>query len=146
MRFDFENMWSGEGPQTVGGAITGEAVTVDADSGNDIDHGAAGPGPRVMDGRAYVQVVVAFNTLTSLQAFLESDDNTSPFGAATILAAGPIVALADLVPGAVLLDVGGVRLVERYTHIRYDVVGTPATLGQVVAGIVDGVQDGYGQR
>ncbi len=146
MRFDYENMWSGSGPAAAGGAPVGQLITADADSTQDIDHGAAGPGPRVMDGRALVVVLVTLDPGTSLQAFLESDDNTSPFASATILASGPVILTADLIPGAVLLDVGDVRLVERYTHIRYDVVGASATVGSVMAGIVRNVQDGYGQR
>lgn len=146
MRFDYENMWSGQGPATAGGAVQGQAITASAASTNIIDHGAAGPGPRVMDGRAYVQVVTEdFATLTSLQAELQSDNDVA-FGSPTTLVIGPDLALAALVTGAVLLDVGGIRLTERYTRINYTVTGSDATAGEVIAGIVHDVQDGYGQR
>lgn len=87
-----------------------------------------------------VQVVEAFNNLTSLTVTVEVDDNSAFSSPKTVytstaillaaLTAGKVLNLTAILPGA---D-------ERYIRLKYTVAGTAPTLGKVTAGIVGGVQ------
>lgn len=111
-----------------------QAITADAASTNLIDLGAAadiGVGePLLID----VAVDEAFNTLTSLNIILETDDNAA-FSSATALWTKNFL-LASLTAGAKLnlpaIPVG----CERYIRLRYDVVGTDPTTGKFTSRIV----------
>jgi hypothetical protein len=81
-------------------------------------------GPQILPLHVVVQIVgddMAGGT--SIQAILEEDDNAA-FGSAVALASGPVIALADLTVGAILLDVSNVRVKERYTQISLVSLGT----------------------
>lgn len=128
-----------------------QAITGDAASTNVIDLGAPG--------RAYghaanltrdvgkgeclpvhIQVVEAFNTLTSLRVVIQSSsvenfgsdvqdeiEQTIPLAGLT---AGRTIAIQCIPPGT---D-------RRYLRVYYDVVGTNPTTGKITAGIVLGSQ------
>lgn len=86
-----------------------------------------------------VQVVEAFNTLTSLRVVVQCDDNSGFSSAKDVLEV--TLPLASLTLGRVFPLIAippGVN--ERYMRIYYDVIGTVPTLGKVTAGIVAGVQ------
>lgn len=86
-----------------------------------------------------VQCTVAFNTLTSLDITVE----TSAAAALTspIVLATEVVLLANLVAGKQIFNqVINTGDTLRYLGIRYTVVGTPPTLGNVTAGITMGNQ------
>jgi hypothetical protein len=101
------------------------------DEGNFIDHYAGLPevvadeaGPQILPLHVIVQVSGALmGGGTSIQAILEEDDNDG-FLSAVALVAGPVIALADLGPGAILLDASSVRVKERYTQISLVSLGT----------------------
>lgn len=125
-----------------------QAITVSADSTNVIDtgvrgtpygaaaalHGDIGKGNKIP---VLVQVTEAFNTLTSVEVKI-STGATTALGT-TILS--QVILLADLVVGKqVSFDVLPNDITERYLGIEYVVVGTPATLGKITAGISMGNQ------
>lgn len=128
-----------------------QAITADAASTNIIDLGAAGTtwaGGTVRrdvgDGTeipVLVEVVQAFNNLTSIQLQLQVDDDPA-FGSPTVVAMGPVIPLASLTLGAQInwparLPVG---VNERYVRLYYDITGTAPTLGKIFASIVAGRQ------
>lgn len=127
-------------------AITASAVSTDV-----IDLGATGivfgnSTALVRDiGRGYeiplrVQVVQAFNTLTSLTVRVQTDDN-SGFSTAKTVATSQAIPLASLAVGYVFEEIAlivGVN--ERYLRLDYVVAGTNPTLGQITAGITMGNQ------
>ena len=86
-----------------------------------------------------IQVTEDFNTLTSLTVTLENSAAaglTSP-----VVLATESILLADLVPGKqtfMQYVPNGVEL--RYLGVRYTVVGTDPTLGNITAGITMGNQ------
>lgn len=127
-----------------------QAVTATAASTNSVDLGATGTayghaaalsrdvglGQKVA---IAVQVVEAFNTLTSLTIEVQCDDNDSFSSAKTIIS--QVIPLADLVVGKVASFIAvppGTD--ERYMRLRYVVTGTAPTTGKITAGIVAGVQ------
>ena len=85
-----------------------------------------------------IQVDTTFAGLTSLEALVEVDDNSS-FSSAKVVGSSGAIVLARLLAGTYLpftdLNIG---TDERYIRIRYVVVGT-ATAGAVTAGVVTGV-------
>jgi hypothetical protein len=108
------------------------AATKNSDTeGNYIDHYAGLPevvadeaGPQILPLHVIVQIVGAdMAGGTSIQAILQEDDNLA-FGSDVVLAAGEVIALADLTAGAILLDVSNVRLKERYSRIQLIGLGT----------------------
>lgn len=128
-----------------------QAITADAASTNIIDLGATG---RVYGAAAvltrdvgkgsdipiHIQVVEAFNTLTSLRVVVQSSsvegfgsdvqdeiEQTIPLAGLTL---GRTIAITCVPPGT---D-------RRYLRIYYDVVGTNPTLGKITAGVVMGSQ------
>lgn len=127
-----------------------QAITADAASADIIDLMATG---RVFGAAAdltrdigkgqqiplLIQIVEAFNNLTSLRVVVQCDDNagfsspkdvievTLPLANLTIGRTFPILAIP---PG----------LNERYMRIFYDITGTAPSTGKVTAGVVAGVQ------
>ncbi len=86
-----------------------------------------------------IQVVEAFNTLTSLRVVVQCDDNSGFGSPKDVLEV--TLPLASLTAGRTFPMVvvpPGVN--ERYMRIFYDITGTAPTLGKVTAGIVAGVQ------
>lgn len=111
-----------------------QAITATAVSTNIIDLGSdrdVGPGEPV---RLLIQVVEAFNTLTSLQIDMQTDDNSS-FSSATVIQLQSM-ALAALTLGARAVISVWPRANERYVRMNYTVTGTNPTLGKITAGIV----------
>lgn len=112
---------------------TAQAVTADAASTDYIDSGVAGLG----DGerlRFVVNCVAAFNTLTSMNIKLQSDDNSSFSSPSDDITVN--VALAGLTANTKVVDVVLPRGVQRYIRAYYDVVGTNPTLGTLTAQLV----------
>lgn len=127
-----------------------QAITADAASTDIVDLGATGTAyghaaALVKDlGKGasvplLIQVVEAFNTLTSLRVVVQCDDNSGFSSAKDVLEV--TLPLASLTVGRTFPIIAippGVN--ERYMRIYYDVIGTVPTLGKVTAGIVEGVQ------
>ena len=87
-----------------------------------------------------IQVVEAFNNLTSLTVEVQTDDNEAFSSAKVVM--DMVVPLAQLTRGAVLLpDVFPRGIDERYMRLRYVVAGTAPTLGRVTAGLVFGLEE-----
>lgn len=86
-----------------------------------------------------IMVTEDFATLTSLEASIEVDDNSSFSSAKTVGSTGAIP-VADLVVGKILpLTCIPFGVNEQYMRLKYTVVGTTATAGAVSAGITTGV-------
>jgi len=86
-----------------------------------------------------IQVVEAFNTLTSLTVTVQCDDNSAFSSAKDVLTV--TLPLASLTAGRTFPIIAippGVN--ERYMRLNYTVTGTAPTLGKVTAGVVMGVQ------
>lgn len=81
-----------------------------------------------------IQVVEAFNTLTSLTVSIESDDNTSFSSAKSVLSETIVLAGLTLGKKSVIRMLPVIK--ERYVRIKYTVAGTDPTLGKMTAGIV----------
>jgi uncharacterized membrane protein len=112
---------------------TAQAVTADAASTDYIDAITTGLG----DGeplRFVVHCVAAFNTLTSLNIKLQSDDNSSFSSASDDVVIN--VLLAGLTANTKVVDVSVPRGLQRYIRAYYDVVGTDPTTGKLTAGLV----------
>lgn len=129
-----------------------QAVTSTARSTNIIDLGATGTafGHAAALGRDIgkgttipitVNVVEAFNTLTSITVAVEVDDDPA-FGSPKIVAVGPAIPLAQLTLGRQITFPAEIPegTDERFLGLRYTVAGTPATLGKITAAIVAGRQ------
>jgi hypothetical protein len=95
--------------------------------------------------KVLVDVTVAFNTLTSIQIILQgTHDNGSgaPYATDwTTMVSGPVIALANLVVGARLLDCDVPRpatgqAMPRYLRLGYVVVGSANTAGLVEGALV----------
>lgn len=116
-----------------------QAITATAASENIIDLGVAkdlGPGVPLP---ILIQVVEAFNNLTSLAVALEVDDNAA-FSSAKVVQTTS-VALADLVAGKQIPPMYVPQGVdERYARLNYTVTGTAPTTGAVTAGLTKGIQ------
>lgn len=112
---------------------TAQAITADAASTDYIDTLVAGIG----DGetlRFVVHSVAAFNTLTSMNIKLQSDDNSSFSSASDDITVN--VLLAGLTANTKVVDVPLPRGVQRYVRAYYDVVGTNPTTGSLTAQLV----------
>ena len=117
-----------------------QAITADAGSTNQIDLsplGASiirdiGPGSQVP---LFIQVVEAFNDLTSLTVSVQVDNDRS-FGSPTTVVSTAAIPLASLVAGYKFnLDFVPRLTNERYMRVYYDVTGTAPTTGKITAGI-----------
>jgi len=133
-----------------------QAVTATADSTNVIDLGltglptsSGGGGARDIgigdDPAMKVLVIVttAFLTLTSLQVLFRGapDNGSGAEGSYTTMVSGPVVALAQLVVGARLLDIDVPRpapneALPRFLKLNYTVGGSNATAGAVSSYLV----------
>lgn len=114
-------------------AITASAASTDViDRGDQKDVGKAGDIPLL------VQVVEAFNTLTSLTIELQADDNSAFSSPRSLFTT--VVPLADLKLGYQVPVITLPQKTERYLRMNYTVTGTAPTTGKITAGIVAGVQ------
>jgi hypothetical protein len=114
-------------------AITATAASTDIiDRGDTKDVGRAGDIPLL------IQVVEAFNTLTSLTIDLQTDDNSGFSTPRSLFQV--VVPLADLKLGYQIPVITLPQKTERYLRVNYTVIGTAPTLGKVTAGVVAGVQ------
>ncbi len=114
-------------------AITATAASTDIiDRGDTKDVGRAGDIPLL------IQVVEAFNTLTSLTIDLQTDDNSGFSTPRSLFQV--VVPLADLKLGYQIPVITLPQKTERYLRVNYTVTGTNPTLGKVTAGVVAGVQ------
>lgn len=112
---------------------TAQAITADAASTDYIDATSTGLG----DGetlRFVVHCTAAFNTLTSLNIKLQSDDNSSFSSPSDDVVVN--VLLAGLTINTKVVDVAVPRGLQRYIRAYYDVVGTDPTTGALTARIV----------
>lgn len=128
-----------------------QAITATAASTDTIDLGATGTvygnsAALIRDiGRGKeipfrVQVVQAFNNLTSLQVAVQTDDN-SAFSSPRTVVQSQAIPLASLVVGFVFEELAvEVGTNERHLRLLYTVTGTAPTTGQVTAGITMGNQ------
>jgi len=131
------------GTNNPGSAITGQAITGTAVSTDKIDLGTARD---IGEGKTLYMVftvIQAFNTLTSLDMQVVTDDNAS-LSSPTVI--GSINAtLANLTAGkqyVVRLPALIGSLGERYLGAQYTVNGTNPTQGSILAQIVADIQDG----
>jgi hypothetical protein len=114
-------------------AITATAASTDIiDRGDTKDVGRAGDIPLL------VQVVEAFNTLTSLTIELQTDDNSAFSTPRSLFSV--VVPLADLKLGYQIPIITMPQKTERFLRLSYAIAGTNPTLGKVTAGVVAGVQ------
>ena len=120
-----------------------QAITADAGSTNTIDLAPIASGIVRDIGAGIgiplaIQVVEAFNNLTSLAVLVQVDDNTS-FSSAKTVATTPAIALASLVAGYRFnIDYVPRGTDERYMRLYYDITGTAPTTGKITAGITMG--------
>ncbi len=140
MLFDKQNLFS-----------DAQAITATAASTNVIDFGAPQTPKHAKNAitrdigkgnkpALRIQVVEAFNTLTSLTVAVQVDD-AEGFGTATTVM-DMSVPLASLIRGAVILpDVMPRGINKRYMRLNYTVVGTNPTLGKITAGLVFGNEE-----
>lgn len=121
-----------------------QAITATARSTNVIDLGpiASGMVRDIGKGRPIplrIQVIEAFNNLTSLTIALQTDDNAGFASPKTIWS--QVVALADLLAGKVIVPEYIPRGTdERYLSLNYTVTGTAPSTGKITAGVVMGAQ------
>lgn len=121
-----------------------QAITATAGSTNTIDLGPIATGITRDIGKGtkiplLIQVVEAFNNLTSLTIALQTDDNTGFSSPKTVWSS--TVALADLIAGAVVVPEYVQRGTnERYMRLNYTVTGTAPTTGKITAGVTMGNQ------
>lgn len=121
-----------------------QAIVASAASTNTIDLGpiATGIVRDIGKGKPIplrIQVVEAFNNLTSLTVALQTDDNTGFASAKTVWS--QVVVLADLIAGKVIVPEWIPRGTdERYMRLNYTVTGTAPTTGKITAGVVMGAQ------
>lgn len=131
-----------------------QAITADAASTNQIDLGAAGTsyGASVAVRRDVgigahneipitINVVEAFNNLTSLAISVQVDNDVA-FGSPKTIATSAAIPLASLVNGYTFQFPAALPegTDERYVRLYYDITGTAPTLGKITAGVVAGRQ------
>lgn len=123
-----------------------QAITATAASTNIIDLGATGTvygaGSALIkdigkgcDIPLLIQVVEAFNNLTSLAVTVQTDDNAGFSSARDVLSA--TLPLASLTLGRTfpIIEIPP-GVAERYLRLNYTVTGTAPTLGKVTAGVI----------
>lgn len=117
-----------------------QAITATAASTNQIDLGPINSGFARDIGKGKpiplrIQVVEAFNTLTSLTVALQVDGDVAFGSPKTVWS--QVVVLADLILGKVIIPEYIPRGTdERYMRLNYTVTGTAPTLGKITAGVV----------
>lgn len=112
-----------------------QAITADAASTNVYDTSATKDVGKGEPARLIVQVMEAFNNLTSLDVIFQTATD-SAFTSPVNTAVRKSVLLADLALGAVLVDVPLPVGLKRYLRVYYDVTGTAPTTGKVSAFLV----------
>lgn len=118
-----------------------QAITADAASTNVMNLGpvATGTVRNIGKGKKIplsIQVVEAFNNLTSLEVKVQVDDNEA-FGSPKQIGTTGALVLADLAVGKKLnIDSVPRDADERFFRLYYDVTGTAPTTGKITAGIV----------
>ncbi|EMV9403987.1 hypothetical protein AADU91_004498 [Klebsiella michiganensis] len=115
-----------------------QAITATAASTNVIDTGSNKDVGKYGDIPLLIQVVEAFNNLTSLTVTVQTDDNSAFSSAADVLTM--TIPLASLVLGYKSPVITLPMKMERYIRLNYTVTGTAPTTGKVTAGITGGVQ------
>lgn len=121
-----------------------QAITATAASTNVIDLGPIRNGMVRDIGKGtliplLIQVVEAFNNLTSLTIALQVDD-ADTFGSPKTVWSATVV-LADLIAGKVVVPEFIPRGTnERYLRLNYTVTGTAPTTGKITAGVTMGNQ------
>lgn len=86
-----------------------------------------------------IQVVEAFNNLTSLTVALQVDDNSAFSSAKTVWSS--TIVLADLKAGRVVVPEFITRGTdEQFLRLNYTVTGTAPTTGKITAGVTMGNQ------
>lgn len=115
-----------------------QAITATAASTNVIDTGSNKDVGKYGDIPLLIQVVEAFNNLTSLTVTVQTDDNSAFSSAADVLTM--TIPLASLVLGYKSPVITLPMKMERYIRLNYTVTGTAPTIGKVTAGITGGVQ------
>lgn len=117
-----------------------QAITATAASTNVIDLAPIASGVVLdigvgSDVPLFIQVVEAFNNLTSLTVAVQVDDNSS-FSSPTTVMTTAAIPLASLLAGYKFnLDRIPRLTNERYVRIYYTVAGTAPTTGKVTAGV-----------
>jgi hypothetical protein len=137
MIMDSQELFSGA--IAADGTRSAQAITATAISTNVLDlRNAATPaladeGMKGQELWLIVQVIAAFNTLTSLTITLESD-SASTLASAPVVHYSKTIALAALTAGsnAVRVQIPSDDY-KRYLGVRYTVTGTNPTLGSVIA-------------
>jgi hypothetical protein len=119
-----------------GQVVTGAAGTYVSTDSIDLLTAIDNPGRSGTPLRAKAVVTTAFAGGTSIQAQLISSVNSN-LSSPSVLASGPVVALANLAAGANLLDVPLPDISDRYLGFQYVTLGTMSA-GAVTAGIVGG--------
>lgn len=115
-----------------------QAITATAASTNVIDTGSNKDIGKYGDIPLLIQVVEAFNNLTSLTVTVQTDDNSAFSSAVDVLTM--TIPLASLVLGYKSPVITLSMKMERYIRLNYTVTGTAPTTGKVTAGITGGVQ------
>jgi hypothetical protein len=89
--------------------------------------------------RAWAGMVSALTSAgaATIQAQLIESDNSN-LSSPTVLASGPVLALADASAGAELIDVPLPDTSKRYLGFQYLIAGATSTGGTVTSGIVGG--------
>ena len=145
MILDLQTQFSGT--TAVDGTKTAQAITATAISTNVLDVRQAALPALVDEGllgaELYlnVQVIQAFNTLTSLTVTLESDSTANLATAPVVHIATAAILLAALTAGAVIARIKLPSAdYKRYVGVRYTVGGAAPTLGSVLAFLSVGTQ------
>ncbi|GAL43041.1 Bbp16 family capsid cement protein [Citrobacter werkmanii] len=115
-----------------------QAITATAVSTNVIDTGSSKDVGKNGDIPLLIQVVEAFNTLTSLTVTVQTDDNSAFSSPTDVISM--VIPLASLTVGYKTPVITLPMKLERYIRLNYTVTGTAPTTGKVTAGIVGGVQ------
>lgn len=144
MILDLQSTFSGA--TAADGTKTAQAITATALSTNVLDLRQAAA-PALVDEGIFgeqlwlvVQVIAAFNTLTSLTITLESD-SASSMASSPVVHFSQSVLLAALAVGATVVRVQLPSAdYKRYMAVRYTVVGSNPTLGSVLAFLTPDIQ------
>ncbi len=122
-----------------------QAITATAASTNVIDLGPLRITRDIGKGKQIpllIQVVEAFNNLTSLTVALQVSDD-SAFGTSKTVWSATVL-LADLIAGKVIVPEYVTRGTnQRYMRILYTVTGTAPTTGKITAGVTMGNQSAF---
>ncbi len=122
-----------------------QAITATAASTDQIDLGPIGSGIRRDVGRGaevdfLIQVVEAFNNLTSLAVAVQVADDTA-FSTNLTTVWTRTLTLAELTVGRIVTPETLLRGTDRrYLRVNYTVTGTAPTTGRITAGITMGNQ------